>query len=237
MQLKTILLSILGFVFLILGAIGLLLPLWPTTPFILVSVACFSSSPHIKARILKIPFFNKHIENYEERTGLPQKTVRISLIWLWGMLLISMIIIRKLWIIALLILIGVSVTLHIRSIAKAKGKKKTEAEVLDPPLDLEGAMYHYDPKDDPTEDCFRAGGNLWRVLTEDKKQMLIENTVADLAPVTVNIKYRHAVHCYLVDPEYGERFTKAAGLDFAKVQELSKLDNNKLNQVTLSSSV
>lgn len=29
----------------------------------------------------------------------------------------------------------------------------------------------------------------------------------------MNIKYRHAVHCYKADTEYGERFAKAAGLD------------------------
>jgi catalase len=58
-----------------------------------------------------------------------------------------------------------------------------------------------------------------------------------MAPVTENIKYRHAAHCYLADTEYGERFTKAAGLDFDKVQELSKLDNDELNKVTLSSSM
>lgn len=30
-------------------------------------------------------------------------------------------------------------------------------EVMEPPLDLEGAMYCYDPNDDPTDDNFRAG--------------------------------------------------------------------------------
>jgi catalase len=108
---------------------------------------------------------------------------------------------------------------------------------MEPPLDLEGAMYRYDPKDDPTDDCFRAGGDLWRVLTEDKKQILIENTAADMASVTINIKYRHAAHCYLADPEYGERFAKAVLLDFDKVKELSKLDNNGLIQATLSCSM
>ncbi|HOF94452.1 MAG TPA: catalase, partial [Clostridia bacterium] len=109
-----------------------------------------------------------------------------------------------------------------------------QPDVMEPPLDLEGAMYRYDPKDDPTDDCFRAGGNLWRVLTEDKKQLLIMNTAEDMASVTQNIKYRHAAHCYLADHEYGERFTKAAGLDFEKVKALSKLDNNTLNQATLN---
>ena len=105
---------------------------------------------------------------------------------------------------------------------------------MEPPLDLEGAMYRYDPKDDPTDDCFRAGGNLWRILTEDKKEVLIQNTKEDMASVTVNIKYRHAAHCYLADPEYGERFAKAAGLCMDKVVELSKLDHKERMQATLS---
>ena len=109
-----------------------------------------------------------------------------------------------------------------------------QPEVSEPPLDLDGAMYRYDPKDDPTDDNFRAGGNLWRILEEDKKQLLIQNTADDIAPATANIKYRHAVHCYLADPEYGERFAAAAGLCMDKVIELSKLDNNGLIQATLS---
>jgi catalase len=112
-----------------------------------------------------------------------------------------------------------------------------QPEVMEPPLDLDGAMYRYDPKDDPTDDCFRAGGNLWRLLAEDKKQILIDNTVADIAPVTENIKYRHAVHCYWADHEYGERFAKAAGLSIDKVKELSNLDHNGLIKATLSESM
>ena len=109
-----------------------------------------------------------------------------------------------------------------------------QPEVMEPPLDLECAMYRYDPKDDPTDDCFRAGGNLWRVMTEDKRQILIRNTADDIAPVTRNIKYRHAVHCYLADKEYGERLARALDLDMDLVKELAKLPNNELNLRTLS---
>ena len=108
----------------------------------------------------------------------------------------------------------------------------SQPEVMEPPLELDGAMWNYDPKDDPTNDDFRAGGDLWRVLTEDKKELLIHNTAADIAPVTENIKYRHAVYCYLADPEYGERASAAMGLDLAKVIELSKLCNDDLNRAT-----
>ena len=121
-------LTTLGFIFLILGAIGIVLPMWPTTPFVLVSVACFTSSPKIKAQVLRIPIFREHIENFERKTGLPQRTVQKSLIWLWGMLLISMVVIRKVWIIGLLILIGVCVTLYLRSISRAKNDPSAEVD-------------------------------------------------------------------------------------------------------------
>ncbi|MEG0091897.1 MAG: catalase-related domain-containing protein, partial [Oscillospiraceae bacterium] len=85
----------------------------------------------------------------------------------------------------------------------------------------------------PTDDCFRAGGDLWRLLAEDKKELLIGNTARNIASVTDNIKYRHAVHCFLADPEYGTRITAAMGLDLEKVKELAKLDNNGLIAATL----
>ena len=108
-----------------------------------------------------------------------------------------------------------------------------QPEVTEPPLDLDGAMYCYDPKNDPTDDNFRAGGDLYRLMTEDKRQLLIKNTAADMATVTENIKYRHTVHCYLADKAYGEQITGALCLDMARVKELSRLDNQGLIQATL----
>lgn len=108
-----------------------------------------------------------------------------------------------------------------------------QPEVAEPPLEIEGAMWRYDPKDDPTDDNFRAGGNLYRLMTEDKRQLLIGNTAADIAPVTENIKYRHAVHCYWADKEYGERMTAALGLDINKVIELAKGNHSELIKATL----
>lgn len=108
-----------------------------------------------------------------------------------------------------------------------------QPEVMEPPLDLSGSMYAYDPADDPTDDCFRAGGDLWRIMTEDKKALLIENTARNIEPVTENIKYRHAVHCYWADQEYGERMCEALGLSIDKVRELAEGDHRALVQATL----
>lgn len=119
MQLKVILLTILGFLFLALGFIGLFLPVWPTTPFVLVAAACFSVNPKIQSKIMKIDFFREHYENYQNRIGLPRKNVIISLTWLWGLLILSMILLRSYWGL-LLILVGIAVTWHILHMAKRK---------------------------------------------------------------------------------------------------------------------
>lgn len=108
-----------------------------------------------------------------------------------------------------------------------------QPDVMEPPLELDGAMYRYDPKDDPTDDNFRAGGNLYRIMNEEQRATLIGNTAEDMAPVTQNIKYRHATHCYLADHEYGERMTAALGLDLEKVKSLSTLGHKELVEATL----
>ena len=57
-------------------------------------------------------------------------------------------------------------------------------------------------------------------MTEEKRALLIENTARHIEPVTENIKYRHAVHCYLGrSTPYGERITAAMGLDLEKVRK------------------
>jgi len=113
------------------------------------------------------------------------------------------------------------------------GYWSAQPDVAEPPLPLDGAMWRFDPKDDPTDDCFRAGGDLWRVLAEDKKQLLIENTARNIAPVTENIKYRHAVHCTWADPEYGRRMTEALGLCPDRVAELAQGTHAELIARTL----
>ncbi|MDR0817193.1 MAG: catalase [Clostridiales Family XIII bacterium] len=107
----------------------------------------------------------------------------------------------------------------------------------EPPLEVQGAVDIYEPKDDVTDDCFKAAGDLYRLIAADKKDLLIENTARNIAPVTDNVKYRHAVHCYLADKDYGERITEALGLDLARVTELSKLSHDELAKETSISSI
>ena len=120
MSIKIILLTVIGFLFLILGMIGLFIPVWPTTPFILVAAGCFSSAPKLRARIMRISFFREYIENYQERKGISRKTVCSSLLFLWGMLLLSSLLIGTRLMVCILLGIGVAVTVHILWIARAR---------------------------------------------------------------------------------------------------------------------
>lgn len=107
-----------------------------------------------------------------------------------------------------------------------------DESVREPELSMSGTIYRYEPRDDITDNCFYQAGDLYRLMNQEQKTALINNTVNNIMPVTDNIKYRHAVHCYLADKDYGERFTKECKLDLAKVIELSKLSHTDLIKAT-----
>lgn len=119
-SIKTILLVCAGFLLLGMGMIGLLLPVWPTTPFVLAAAGCFASTPRLHARMMKLPFFRDYIQSYREKNGLPKKTVAVSLIFLWAMLLLSALLVSSLWLRLLLLMVGAAVTTHILWIAKPR---------------------------------------------------------------------------------------------------------------------
>lgn len=126
MQLRKFLRIFFGFIFLGLGAIGLILPILPTTPFVLLAFWCFSATPRIRKQLMKINFFREHVENYADRKGLSRKTLIISLVWLWAMLLVSIILLMNMLLAFLLVFIGVAVTRHILYMASAKWRKEGE---------------------------------------------------------------------------------------------------------------
>ncbi len=109
-----------------------------------------------------------------------------------------------------------------------------ENGVEEPSLAIEGDIARYDPADDRTDDVFYQPGDLYRLLKEDKRALLIENTARNMAPTTENLKYRHAAHCYKAEPEYGLRLADAMGLDRSKVEELSKVTEDELRKATWS---
>ena len=107
-----------------------------------------------------------------------------------------------------------------------------QTEYAEPPLELQGAMECYEPKDDVTDNCFYQPGDLYRLMTEEQKAVLISNTVSNMGDAGSNVKYRHAAHCYLADQDYGTRLATALGLKMNAVVALSALSHDERMKAT-----
>ncbi|HGJ5898373.1 DUF454 family protein [Arsenophonus apicola] len=80
MHLQRVLLIIMGWISIVLATFGLLLPLLPTTPFLLLAAWCFSrSSPRFHHWLLYNSWFGKYIRHWQQHSALP-KGVKIKLI-------------------------------------------------------------------------------------------------------------------------------------------------------------
>ena len=128
MKIKVILKAILGFISLALGCFGLFIPVWPTTPFVLVAIWCFTSLPKLREKILKIKFISEYYYCYTKKTPVRLKTKIFSLVFLWGMLIFSIILLNKLLYYIILSALGVAVTTHILYIVSARRTNITQGE-------------------------------------------------------------------------------------------------------------
>ena len=84
------LLLVAGTISLALGAIGIFLPILPTTPFLLLSAACYlRSSERMHKWLLGNRWFGEYIRNYQEGRGIPLKTKIVAMAFLWGAIIYS----------------------------------------------------------------------------------------------------------------------------------------------------
>ena len=75
------LLKIAGIFFVGLAGLGVVLPLLPTTPFLLVATACFAkSSPRFHQKLLDNKVFGPLITNWCETRSIPKKAKVIALL-------------------------------------------------------------------------------------------------------------------------------------------------------------
>ena len=114
-NIKNIVLIILGTLSLILGIIGIFLPLLPTTPFLLLAAACYyRGSTKFYQWLISNKLLGEYIKNYQEGKGVPFKVKIFSLLFLWVTLLISMMVFFTSSFIQIgLLVIGIGVTIHI----------------------------------------------------------------------------------------------------------------------------
>jgi hypothetical protein len=107
-----------GTFFLIIGIIGIFIPILPTTPFLLLAAACYAKgSTKFYNWLINNKWFGEYIKNYRERRGIPLSVKIISITMLWITIAGSIfIIVSNLLIQIFLISIAVGVTIHILTI-------------------------------------------------------------------------------------------------------------------------
>ncbi len=75
-----------GFVCLVVGVIGIVLPLLPTTPFVLLAAFCFSrGSARYERWMLNHPRFGPMVRGWRARRAIPLKAKQLA----WGMMTLS----------------------------------------------------------------------------------------------------------------------------------------------------
>lgn len=83
-QIIKVLLVILGTISLGLGILGIFLPLLPTTPFLLLTAACYvRSSTRLYDWLIANKYFGTYIENYRLGRGITLKVKIIGVGSLW----------------------------------------------------------------------------------------------------------------------------------------------------------
>jgi hypothetical protein len=114
-SLKKGLLIFVGTVSLGVGCIGIFLPILPTTPFLLLSAACYyKSSERLHRWLVNHKVFGKFIKNYMEGKGITARAKICAIALLWGSIgFAAFFAVPVLIVQVILFLIAAGVTMHI----------------------------------------------------------------------------------------------------------------------------
>jgi hypothetical protein len=98
-----------------LGILGVLLPVLPTTPFLLLAAACYAkSSDRFYRWLMTNRYLGEYIRNYREGRGIPARTKAFTLTCLWATISFSaLVVVEPLPVKIILFVIATCVSAHI----------------------------------------------------------------------------------------------------------------------------
>ena len=89
--------TVLGWCAVGLGVIGIVLPVLPTTPFMILAAFLFAKgSPRARAWLLAHQTFGPHIENWESQGAITPKAKRLSVV-VMGLVFLVSVLFRAPW--------------------------------------------------------------------------------------------------------------------------------------------
>ena len=111
-----------GILLVIIGVIGIFLPLLPTTIFLILASACFvKGSPEANEWLRNHKILGVYLKNYQDKSGLSIKAKIFNITFLWLMILTSAYLFtHELYIRILLIGIAIGVSIHLLTIKTKK---------------------------------------------------------------------------------------------------------------------
>jgi uncharacterized protein len=99
----------------VFGVVGILVPVWPTTCFLLLAAWCFArSSPRAERWLHENRLFGRYLRDYRERGIISASAKRTSLVVLWGFMAVSALLVaERPWLVGLLLIVAAAVTAHL----------------------------------------------------------------------------------------------------------------------------
>jgi uncharacterized membrane protein YbaN (DUF454 family) len=114
-KVKRGLFTVLGTVFLVIGAIGIMVPVLPTTPLLLLAAACYiRGSPRLYHWMLHNRVFGEFLRNYQAGRGIKRRNKATALLLLWGAIGYSVVfVVTQVVVQSLLVLVAIAVSVHL----------------------------------------------------------------------------------------------------------------------------
>ncbi|RJG15708.1 DUF454 domain-containing protein [Massilia cavernae] len=110
---KTVL-NIIGAIAVVLGILGIFLPLLPTTPFLLLASACFArGSTRLHGWLLGNRVCGEYLRNYEAGRGIPARAKVTVLVLLWASIGYSATAVGHVALKAMLVCVALWVTIYL----------------------------------------------------------------------------------------------------------------------------
>ena len=113
---------VLGSIFLTIGIIGIVVPLLPTTPFLLLAAGCYAKgSKRLSDRLLANPWLGPYLRATKDGSPLTWRWRVAAMAFLWASMSLAIVFLTENMVVrAVLIVIALVVTLHLATVGRRR---------------------------------------------------------------------------------------------------------------------
>jgi len=112
-----------GSLFLVVGLVGVVVPVLPTTPFLILTAVCFArGSSRCYRWLVTNRVFGRYLNDYLCGRGVSWRVKASALVLLWGVITVTVVLlVHQLWARVLLLAVAAGVTVHIVMLKGRRG--------------------------------------------------------------------------------------------------------------------